>query len=58
MEEYQQIIEPQLDASRSAGALAPPMAVPADANGGHSELAHRPIPTAELMAARRSRTAI
>jgi len=32
MEEHQQIIEPQLDAFRSAGALAPPMAVPADAN--------------------------
>jgi uncharacterized protein (TIGR03086 family) len=32
MEACQQIIEPQLDAFRSAGALAPPVAVPADAN--------------------------
>ena len=31
MEEYQQIIEPQLDAFRSAGALTPEVAVPADA---------------------------
>jgi len=32
MEACQQIIEPQLDAFRSAGALAPPVAVPADAS--------------------------
>jgi hypothetical protein len=32
MEEYRQIIEPQLDAFRSVGALAQPMAVLADAN--------------------------
>ncbi len=33
MEACQQIIEPQLDAFRSAGALAPEVAVPADASG-------------------------
>jgi uncharacterized protein (TIGR03086 family) len=32
MEACQQIIEPQLDGFRSAGALAPPVAVPADAS--------------------------
>jgi uncharacterized protein (TIGR03086 family) len=32
MQACQQIIEPQLDAFRSAGALAPPVAVPADAS--------------------------
>ena len=32
MEEYQQIIEPQLDAFRSAGVLAPPVAVRADSS--------------------------
>jgi uncharacterized protein (TIGR03086 family) len=32
MEAYQQIIEPQLDAFRSAGALAPQVAVPEDAS--------------------------
>jgi hypothetical protein len=31
-EACQQIIEPQLDAFRSAGAFAPPLAVPADAS--------------------------
>ena len=32
MQACQQIIEPQLDAFRNAGALAPPVAVPADAS--------------------------
>jgi hypothetical protein len=32
MQACQQIIEPQLDAFRSAGALAPPVAVPDDAS--------------------------
>ena len=32
MQACQQVIEPQLDAFRSAGALAPPVAVPADAS--------------------------
>ena len=42
MEEHQQIIEPQLDAFRSAGALAPPVTVPADASAQTSseELVH------------------